>query len=59
MGNLSLVEADYNWITQRIVEVPRHHAKGPIVSRLEGGYGLSSLACGVAAHVRVLIGVDC
>jgi acetoin utilization deacetylase AcuC-like enzyme len=56
MGNLGLVEADYGWVTQRIVEVARHHAMGRIVSCLEGGYELSSLARGVAAHVRVLIG---
>jgi len=59
MGNLGLVEADYAWVTQRIVEVARHHAMGRIVSCLEGGYELSSLARGVAAHVRVLIGAGC
>jgi acetoin utilization deacetylase AcuC-like enzyme len=59
MGNLGLVEADYAWVTERIVEVARRHAKGRIVSCLEGGYNLSSLARGVAAHVRVLTGLDC
>lgn len=59
MGNLGLVEADYAWVTQRIVEVARRHASGRIVSCLEGGYDLSSLARGAAAHVRVLIGMDC
>ena len=58
MGNLGLVEADYAWVTQRIVEVARYHAKGRIVSCLEGGYELSPLARGAAAHVKVLIGVD-
>jgi acetoin utilization deacetylase AcuC-like enzyme len=59
MGNLGLVEADYAWVTQRIVEVARRHASGRIVSCLEGGYDLSSLARGATAHVRVLIGMDC
>lgn len=59
MGNLGLVEADYAWVTQRIVEVARHYAGGRVVSCLEGGYDLSSLARSVAAHVRVLIGVAC
>ena len=59
MGNLGLVEADYTWVTQRIVEVARHPAKGRIVSCLEGGYELSSLARGLAVHVRALIGMDC
>jgi acetoin utilization deacetylase AcuC-like enzyme len=59
MGNLGLVEADYAWVTQRIIGVARHYADGRIVSCLEGGYDLSSLARSVAAHVKALIGVDC
>ena len=58
MGNLGLVEADYAWVTQRIVDVARRHAGGRIVSCLEGGYDLSALARSVTAHLRVLIGVD-
>ena len=58
MGNLGLVEADYAWVTQRIVEVAQRHAKGRIVSCLEGGYELSPLARSVAAHLKVLIGAD-
>ena len=58
MGNLGLVEADYAWVTQRIVDVAGRHAGGRIVSCLEGGYDLSSLARSVAAHLKVLIGVD-
>ena len=33
-------------------------AKGRIVSCLEGGYDLSSLARSATAHVRVLLGLD-
>lgn len=58
MGNLGLLEADYAWVTQRIVDVARRHAGGRIVSCLEGGYDLSSLARSAAAHVKVLIGAD-
>ncbi len=58
MGNLGLVEADYAWVTQRIVEVAQRHAGGRIVSCLEGGYVLSPLARSVAAHLKVLIDVD-
>jgi acetoin utilization deacetylase AcuC-like enzyme len=54
LGQLGLVEADYAWITARIVEVAKRHAQGRIVSTLEGGYALSALARSVAAHVRVL-----
>ncbi|GAA6142375.1 histone deacetylase family protein [Hydrogenophaga sp. 5NK40-0174] len=58
MGNLGLVEADYAWVTQQLLNVADKHAKGRIVSCLEGGYVLSPLARSVAAHVKVLIGAD-
>lgn len=58
MGNIGLVEADYEWVTQRLMEVARKHAKGRVVSCLEGGYVLSPLARSAAAHVKVLIGAD-
>ena len=57
LGQLGLVEADYEWITQRIKGVADRHAQGRIVSCLEGGYNLSALARSVAAHLRVLAGV--
>ncbi len=57
LGQMGLVEADYEWITQRLVDVARRHSHGRIVSCLEGGYALSSLARSVAAHVRVLADV--
>ena len=58
MGNLGLTEADFAWVTQHIVGIAERHAKGRIVSCLEGGYVMSPLARSVAAHVRVLIGAD-
>ncbi len=54
LGQLGLVEQDYAWLTQRIKDVARRHAKGRIVSCLEGGYHLSALARSVEAHLRVL-----
>lgn len=54
LGQLGLVEADYEWITRRLVALADRHAQGRIVSCLEGGYSLSALARSVAAHVRVL-----
>ena len=54
LGQLGLVEADYEWITMRIKDMAERHAKGRIVSCLEGGYALSALARSVAAHVRAL-----
>lgn len=58
LGQLGLVEADYEWITQRIKQVADRHARGRIVSCLEGGYALGALARSVAAHLRVLAELD-
>ena len=58
LGQLGLVEADYEWITQRLFALAARHAQGRIVSCLEGGYALSSLSRSVAAHLRVLAGLD-
>ncbi len=57
LGQLGLVEADYEWMTLRIKGVAERHAKGRIVSCLEGGYNLGALARSVAAHLRVLAGI--
>lgn len=57
MAQLGLVEQDYAWLTERIKEVAQRHAKGRIVSCLEGGYALSALGRSVEAHLRVLAGV--
>ncbi|MBP6900502.1 MAG: histone deacetylase family protein [Burkholderiaceae bacterium] len=57
LGQLGLVEADYEWITRRIKDVADRHAQGRIVSVLEGGYVLSALARSVVAHLRVLADV--
>jgi acetoin utilization deacetylase AcuC-like enzyme len=57
MGQMGLVEQDYAWITHRIKDVARRHAKGRIVSCLEGGYSLSALGRSVEAHIRVLADV--
>jgi acetoin utilization deacetylase AcuC-like enzyme len=54
LGQMGLVEQDYAWITSRIKDVAKRHAKGRIVSSLEGGYDLNALARSVEAHIRVL-----
>jgi acetoin utilization deacetylase AcuC-like enzyme len=56
MGNLGLVEADYQWVSCELVKLARRHCAGRVVSSLEGGYHLPSLARSVAAHVSALIG---
>jgi acetoin utilization deacetylase AcuC-like enzyme len=54
LGQLGLVEADYTWMTQQIKAVAQRHAKGRIVSSLEGGYNLDALGRSVEAHLRAL-----
>jgi acetoin utilization deacetylase AcuC-like enzyme len=55
LGQMGLVESDYAWITQKVVNVAQKYAKGRIVSCLEGGYDLRSLGTSVEAHLRVLV----
>ena len=57
LGQLGLVEADYEWITRRLMDIAQRHCQGRIVSCLEGGYALSALARSVVAHLRVLADV--
>ncbi len=54
LGQLSMVEADYAWITDQLVTMADQTASGRIVSMLEGGYELSALGRSVVAHVRAL-----
>ena len=55
LANLELTEADFAWVTGRICNLAARHAKGRVVSTLEGGYDLEALAASVAAHVKVLM----
>jgi acetoin utilization deacetylase AcuC-like enzyme len=55
LANLNLVEADYTWVTQKIMEVADKTADGRIVSVMEGGYDLEGLAQSAAAHVSALM----
>ncbi len=54
MGSLGLLESDYAWATSQLKQVAAKTANKRIVSILEGGYTLSSLARSVAAHIKVL-----
>jgi acetoin utilization deacetylase AcuC-like enzyme len=55
LANLNLTEPDYAWVTQKLMGVADKHAKGRVVSLLEGGYDLEGLAKSVAAHVGALM----
>jgi acetoin utilization deacetylase AcuC-like enzyme len=54
MGQLGMVEADYAWITEQIMQLAEHTANGRVVSFLEGGYNLSALGRSAVAHIRAL-----
>jgi acetoin utilization deacetylase AcuC-like enzyme len=57
MAMLKLGEDDYAWVTTQLKAVAERHARGRIVSVLEGGYALSALGRSVAAHLKVMGGL--
>jgi len=58
MAMLRFVDADYAWVTEQVKGVAERHAKGRIVSMLEGGYALSALGRSAVQHLRVLAGLN-
>ena len=57
MSYVSLTDADFRWVIEQIVHMAGISASGRVVSVLEGGYELHSLARCVEAHIRVLMGL--
>lgn len=55
LGNLCLEAEDFAAMTKQVREVARTHAKGRLVSCLEGGYHLDALAESVQAHLEELL----
>ena len=51
LGRLELTDQDYHDLTGLVLEMARQHSEGRVVSILEGGYSLTGLAAGAAAHV--------
>ena len=58
MAMLQFKDADYRWVTEQVKVIAERHAKGRMVSMLEGGYALSALGRSVVQHVRVLAGLN-
>ncbi|MEC5380994.1 histone deacetylase family protein [Aurantimonas sp. C2-6-R+9] len=56
MSDLCLTEADYVWVTDKLLGVARAHGEGRVLSMLEGGYEPAALARSVVAHLKALIG---
>jgi acetoin utilization deacetylase AcuC-like enzyme len=50
----ALEAEDFAWATRAVMTVARRHAKGRVVSSLEGGYDLAALGSSAVAHVRAL-----
>ena len=46
---------DFVWLTEELLAIADRHAKGRLVSALEGGYDLDALAESVVAHVQALM----
>jgi len=57
MSYVSLTDADFRWVSEQIAEVAAKSAAGRIISVLEGGYELHSLARCAEMHVRVMMGL--
>ena len=55
LGDLSLIEEDFAWITSEIGAIAKDKAEGRLISILEGGYDLPALASSVSAHVKALM----
>jgi acetoin utilization deacetylase AcuC-like enzyme len=55
LANLNLLEADFTWVTKKLMDIADDSAQGRIVSMLEGGYDLQGLARSTAAHVTALM----
>ena len=54
LGGLALVEADYVWMTRKLMALAARHSQQRIVSMLEGGYNLAALGRSAVAHVKTL-----
>jgi len=56
MADINLVEDDFRWVTQVLLDIAQSNCQGRLVSVLEGGYNPVSLAFSVQAHLEVLAG---
>ncbi len=56
LANLRLLEPDFAWVTEKLLEAAEKHCGGRLVATLEGGYDLEALASSTAVHVQTLMG---
>ena len=57
MGDLCLEDEDFYWVTHLAMEIAALYADNRVVSVLEGGYNLTSLASSSEAHLKALLGL--
>jgi acetoin utilization deacetylase AcuC-like enzyme len=56
LGQLNLTDDDFIQLTEQVLKIADRHAKGRLVSVLEGGYNLHAIATAAVAHVKTLMG---
>ncbi|MBT5187819.1 MAG: histone deacetylase family protein [Kordiimonadaceae bacterium] len=56
LADLNLDTQDYYWVTKELMKLADKHAKGRLVSTLEGGYNLGVLDECAKAHISALMG---
>ncbi|MYL24071.1 histone deacetylase family protein [Vreelandella massiliensis] len=56
MADVCLEDEDFYWVTHMAMEIATLYADNRVVSVLEGGYNLTTLASGVEAHLKALLG---
>lgn len=58
LGHLRVSEQGFQWISEQLTACAEQLCSGRLVSILEGGYHLTSLARNVSNHVQALIAAD-
>ena len=55
LAQLEVETEDFVWLTEELLAIADRHAKGRLVSVLEGGYDLEALAESATTHVQSLM----
>jgi acetoin utilization deacetylase AcuC-like enzyme len=55
LASMGLTESGYSDLTGLVAGIAKCHAKGRLLSALEGGYNLSALSASVDAHLKALL----
>jgi acetoin utilization deacetylase AcuC-like enzyme len=58
LASLRVLEPDFAWVTEKLLEAAEKHCGGKLVATLEGGYDLEALASSTAIHVQTLMGAS-